>query len=65
MRMLKMMLCVGVSIMVAGCALREGPTQDYTSTTGSMGDAGTVELADLAGRTFSVSDPESSATRKP
>ncbi|MEI9569453.1 lysis protein [Atlantibacter hermannii] len=26
------------------------PTQDYTSTTGSMGDAGTVELADLAGR---------------
>ena len=50
MRMLQMMLCVGVSIMVAGCALREGPTQDYTSTTGSMGDAGTVELADLAGR---------------
>ncbi|HAI51399.1 MAG TPA: lysis protein [Enterobacteriaceae bacterium] len=26
------------------------PAQDYTSTTGSMGDAGTVELADLAGR---------------
>lgn len=26
------------------------PAQDYTTSTGSMGDAGTVELADLAGR---------------
>ncbi|EAM5601780.1 lysis protein [Salmonella enterica subsp. enterica serovar Uganda] len=26
------------------------PAQDYTTSTGSMGDAGTVELSDVAGR---------------
>ncbi len=66
MRMLKMMLCVGVSIMVAGCALREGvPSRVTPPPPAAWAMQEPSNSLTLLDETFSVSDPESSATRKP